>query len=98
MATSRSVLYLGLLSVLAGGTAWALIPGGHLDHADCLAEWRVTSRALGPSPGARGLDCRDGGPSGVAAGVQNGTGSLAVSNRPVRAGPHDPASVPPAAR
>jgi len=53
MATSRSALYLGLLSVLAGGTAWALIPGGHLDHADCLAEWRVTSRALGPSRGAR---------------------------------------------
>src|SRR5437667_4072559 len=97
MATSRSALYLGLLSVLAGGTAWALIPGGHLDHADCLAEWRVTSRALGPSRGARALDCEDGDPSCDGDGVQNGSCTFDVSICTLQTDPQIPACVPPAA-
>src|SRR5207244_5897514 len=49
LAAQRWVLCLGLLVVVPGRALWALIPGGQLGDADCLAEWRVTSRGLGPS-------------------------------------------------
>ena len=94
---ARWALYLGLLVMASDRTAWALIPGGHLGHADCLAEWRVTSHRMGPSRGASDLDCEDGDPSCDADGVQNGSCTFDVSICTLQTDPLVPACVPPAA-
>src|SRR5439155_27145275 len=94
---ARWALYLGLLVMASDRTAWALIPGGHLGHADCLAEWRVTSHRMGPSRGARTLDCEDGDPSCDADGIQNGSCTFDVSVCTLQTDPLVPACVPPTA-
>src|SRR5438067_2495597 len=97
MSQSRWVLSVTLVLVASGRPASALVPGGRFGHADCLAEWRVTNHRVGPSRGARALDCEDGDPSCDADGVQNGSCTFDVSICTLQTDPMVPACVPPTA-
>jgi hypothetical protein len=73
MDTNRFAGMLALPLLLAAGpSAWALVPGGSVGRADCLAEWRITTRNVVPTRGTSVLDCQDGDASCDADGEQNG--------------------------
>ena len=83
--------------VVASTQVWALVPGGRLPRADCLAEWQVTRRNVMPSRGSSALDCQDGDPSCDADGEVDGSCTFNVSLCILQNDPMLPECTPPAA-
>ncbi len=96
MDVNRFAGMLALPLLLATGpSAWALVPGGKVGHADCLAEWRVTTRNVTPTRGTSALDCQDGDPSCDGDGEQDGTCTFNVAVCGNQTNPRRPQCAPP---
>ncbi|HLY39165.1 MAG TPA: hypothetical protein VKU61_14065 [Candidatus Binatia bacterium] len=93
----RLGLPFSLLLLLAGSRVWALVPGGRVPRADCLAEWQVTRRNVVPSRGSSALDCQDGDPTCDADGQVDGSCTFNVSLCILQNDPMRPECTAPAA-